>query len=135
MTIWSANEAHLKLFNDIADGFKKDQPDVTVTFESLPFETYTTALTTQIAGGNAPDMAWIFETTAYDFVNSGALVPLTQDADGDAGLQPRRGRRERHRALVEGRRALRLSVLDLAVRGVRQQRPDQEGRRQDARPS
>ncbi|WEX90993.1 sugar ABC transporter substrate-binding protein [Sinorhizobium garamanticum] len=77
MTIWSANEAHLKLFNEIAAGFKKDHPDVTVTYESLPFDTYTTALTTQIAGGNAPDMAWIFETAAYDFVNSGALYPLT----------------------------------------------------------
>lgn len=78
MTIWSANEAHLKLFNGIAEGFKKEHPDVTVSFESLPFENYTTALTTQIAGGNAPDMAWIFETSAYDFVNSGALVPLTK---------------------------------------------------------
>ena len=78
MTIWSANEAHLKLFNGIAEGFKKVHPEVTVSFESLPFENYTTALTTQIAGGNAPDMAWIFETSAYDFVNSGALVPLTK---------------------------------------------------------
>jgi multiple sugar transport system substrate-binding protein len=77
MTIWSANEAHLKLFNEIAAGFKKDHPNVTVAYESLPFDTYTTALTTQIAGGNAPDMAWIFETAAYDFVNSGALYPLS----------------------------------------------------------
>lgn len=77
MTIWSANEAHLKLFNEIAARFKKNHPNVSVTYESLPFETYTTALTTQIAGGNAPDMAWIFETSAYDFVKSGALYPLT----------------------------------------------------------
>lgn len=76
MTIWSANEAHLTLFNEIATGFKADNPNVTVTYESLPFDTYTTALTTQIAGGNAPDMAWIFETSAYDFVASGALHPL-----------------------------------------------------------
>jgi multiple sugar transport system substrate-binding protein len=46
MTIWSANEAHLKLFNDMAAGFKQSHPNVTVTYESLPFETYTTALTT-----------------------------------------------------------------------------------------
>jgi multiple sugar transport system substrate-binding protein len=77
MTIWSANEAHLKLFDEIAAGFKQENPNVTVTYESLPFETYTTALTTQIAGGNAPDMAWIFETSAYDFVTSGALYPLS----------------------------------------------------------
>jgi multiple sugar transport system substrate-binding protein len=77
MTIWSANEAHLALFNDIAAEFKTTHPNVNVTFESLPFDTYTTTLTTQIAGGNAPDLAWIFETTAADFVNSGALFPLT----------------------------------------------------------
>ncbi|KXF75458.1 sugar ABC transporter substrate-binding protein [Paramesorhizobium deserti] len=85
MTIWSANEAHLKLFNEIAVGFKKDHPNVTVTYESLPFDTYTTALTTQIAGGNAPDMAWIFETAAYDFVNSGALYPLTDTLKASPG--------------------------------------------------
>src|SRR5215204_4886200 len=61
MTIWSANEAHLKLFNSIAEGFKSQNPGVSVSFEPLPFDNYTTALTTQIAGGNAPDMAWIFE--------------------------------------------------------------------------
>jgi len=77
MTLWSANEAHLALFNDIATEFKTTHPNVTVAFESLPFDTYTTTLTTQIAGGNAPDLAWIFETTAADFVNSGALFPLT----------------------------------------------------------
>jgi multiple sugar transport system substrate-binding protein len=77
MTTWSANEAHLALFNEIAADFQKTNPNVTVTFEPLPFDNYTTTLTTQIAGGNAPDLAWIFETSAADFVSSGALVPLT----------------------------------------------------------
>src|SRR5258706_12455022 len=78
MTIWSANEAHRKLFNGIADDYKRVKPNVAVSFDSLPFPNYTTALTTQIAGGNAPAMAWIFETTAQDFVNPGALFPLTK---------------------------------------------------------
>jgi multiple sugar transport system substrate-binding protein len=77
MTIWSANEAHLAMFNSIAEGFKTTHPNVSVTFEPLPFDSYTTTLTTQIAGGNPPDLAWILETTAADFVNSGALAPLT----------------------------------------------------------
>nr|WP_245419759.1 sugar ABC transporter substrate-binding protein [Phyllobacterium salinisoli] len=85
MTIWSANEAHLKLFNEIAASFRKDHPNVTITYESLPFDTYTTALTTQLAGGNAPDMAWIFETSAYDFVKSGALYPLTDTLKATPG--------------------------------------------------
>lgn len=93
MTIWTANEAHLKLFNDIAAEYKKDHPDVTVTFDSLPIENYTTTLTTQIAGGNGPDLAWILENSAPDFVSSGALIPLDDTLSKASGynfgeLQP-----------------------------------------------
>src|SRR5690606_7649625 len=59
-----------------AADYKATHPDVNVTFDSLPFDGYTTTLTTQIAGGNAPDLAWILETTAGDFVSAGALAPL-----------------------------------------------------------
>lgn len=76
MAIWSANEGHLALFNEIAAAYTATHPDVTVSFDSLAFDGYTTTLTTQIAGGNAPDLAWILETTASDFVSSGALRPL-----------------------------------------------------------
>ncbi|GAA1018810.1 sugar ABC transporter substrate-binding protein [Acrocarpospora pleiomorpha] len=77
MTIWTSNEAHLKLFNEIAAEYKKTHPDVgTITFDSIPFESYTTTLTTQIAGGKAPDLAWVLENSAPDFVSSGALAPL-----------------------------------------------------------
>ncbi|GGM27565.1 MULTISPECIES: ABC transporter substrate-binding protein [Micromonospora] len=77
MTTWSANEAHLKLFNEIAAEYTAANPNVAgITFDPLPFETYTTTLTTQIAGGNPPDLAWVLENSAPDFVNSGALVPL-----------------------------------------------------------
>ncbi|GAA1661681.1 ABC transporter substrate-binding protein [Catellatospora bangladeshensis] len=77
MTVWSSNEAHLKLFNEIADAYKAKNPRVTeVKFDPIPFENYTTTLTTQIAGGNGPDLAWVLENSAPDFVSSGALVPL-----------------------------------------------------------
>jgi multiple sugar transport system substrate-binding protein len=82
MTIWSANAKHLALFDQIAADYKKDHPDVgRITFEAIPFENYTTTLTTQIGGGNVPDLAWIFESTAPDFVTSGALEPIEKDAD------------------------------------------------------
>ncbi|GAA0831047.1 ABC transporter substrate-binding protein [Streptosporangium amethystogenes subsp. fukuiense] len=77
MTIWTSNEAHLKLFDEIAAEYRKTHPDVgEITFDPIPFENYTTTLTTQIAGGNAPDLAWILENSAPDFVSSGALAPL-----------------------------------------------------------
>jgi multiple sugar transport system substrate-binding protein len=86
MTTWSANEAHVKLFNEIADEYRRTHPEVTaITFDAIPFESYTTTLTTQIAGGNPPDLAWVLENAAPDFVSSGALLPLDDtlsDADG-----------------------------------------------------
>ncbi|MFG1621338.1 ABC transporter substrate-binding protein [Kribbella sp. NPDC049227] len=82
MTIWSANAKHLALFDQIAAGYKKDHPEVgKITFEPIPFDSYTTTLTTQIGGGNVPDLAWIFESSAPDFVTSGALEPIDKDAD------------------------------------------------------
>ncbi|QNE19229.1 sugar ABC transporter substrate-binding protein [Kribbella qitaiheensis] len=82
MTIWSANAKHTALFDQIAAAYKKDHPDVgKITFESIPFDSYTTALTTQIGGGNVPDLAWILESTAPDFVSSGALAPIDKDPD------------------------------------------------------
>lgn len=88
MTTWSANEAHVKLFNDIAAEYKTTHPDVTVQFDALPVDTYTTTLTTQIAGGNAPDLAWILEGSAPDFVSSGALSPLDDAIENPSELAP-----------------------------------------------
>src|SRR2546429_328045 len=86
MTTWSANEAHLALFKEIADEYRGSHPNVTqITIDPLPLDTYATTLTTQIAGNSGPDLAWILESSAPDFVASGALVPLDdplKKADG-----------------------------------------------------
>lgn len=82
MTIWSANEKHLALFDQIAAAYKKDHPEVgKITFESVPFDSYTSTLTTQIGGGNPPDLAWVFEKDAPDFVASGALEPIAVEGE------------------------------------------------------
>jgi multiple sugar transport system substrate-binding protein len=87
MTVWTGNKAHLDLFNGIAEEYGKAHPNVKVTFDTLPFDNYTTTLTTQIAGGNAPDLAWIFENSAPDFVNSGALLPLAEILKSTSGYE------------------------------------------------
>jgi multiple sugar transport system substrate-binding protein len=79
MTVWTSNEAHLKLFNGIAEEYRKGHPNVTeIKFDPIPFESYTATLTTQIAGGNGPDLAWVLESSAPDFVSSGALIALDE---------------------------------------------------------
>ncbi|SFR05121.1 carbohydrate ABC transporter substrate-binding protein, CUT1 family [Lentzea waywayandensis] len=89
MTVWTANEAHLKLLNDIATEYKASHPDVTeIKYDSIPADGYTTTLTTQIAGGNAPDLAWILEESAPDFVASGALAPIRSKVEKADELVP-----------------------------------------------
>lgn len=87
MTVWTASEDHLGLFNDIADAYVAEHPDEvsSVTFETVPFDDYTTTLTTQIAGGNAPDLAWIFESNGPEFVSSGALMDLQPTLEAAEG--------------------------------------------------
>src|SRR3954454_23365993 len=49
-TIWTGNEAHLKMLNGYAEGFKATHPDTTVKFEVIPPGDYTQKLTFQLAG-------------------------------------------------------------------------------------
>lgn len=86
MTTWTADPTQLALFTSIADDYKKTHPEIgKITFDSLPFADYTTTITTQIAGGQQPDLAWVMETDAPDFVSSGALAPLTDTLKGVKG--------------------------------------------------
>jgi ABC-type glycerol-3-phosphate transport system substrate-binding protein len=77
MTVWTSNADQLKLFTSIGDAYRAAHPDVSsISFESLPFADYNTTLTTQIAGGNAPDLAWMGDLSK-DLIASDALLPLT----------------------------------------------------------
>ena len=78
MTVWTADETQLALFDSIAQEYMADNPGVTdIAFDPVPFDGYTTAVTTQIAGSNPPDLAWVLERDAPDFVASGALADLS----------------------------------------------------------
>jgi multiple sugar transport system substrate-binding protein len=89
MTVWTSDEQQLALFDEIAAGYVEAHPDAvaSVTFETVPFEDYTTTLTTQLAGGNTPDLAWIFESNAPEFVDSGALADIAPALQGTDGYE------------------------------------------------
>lgn len=85
MTVWTSNEAQLALFNSIADAYKADHEEIkSITFDSLPFADYNTTLTTQIAGGNSPDLAWMGDLSK-DLIAADALVPLTGTLEATEG--------------------------------------------------
>ncbi|MFJ9381372.1 ABC transporter substrate-binding protein [Streptomyces sp. NPDC101455] len=87
MTVWTSNQDQLKLFDTIAAAYRAKHPEVSsITFESLPFDDYNTTLTTQIAGGNAPDLAWMGDLSK-DLIASDALVGLTDKLKATDGWQ------------------------------------------------
>lgn len=75
-TIWTGNEAHLKMLNGFAESFRQTRPDVTVRFETIPPGDYTQKLTFQLAGGNPPDAGWLMEDAAPTFVKANVLEDL-----------------------------------------------------------
>lgn len=77
-TVWTGNEAHLKLLNGIAEAYKAKKPNVTVKFDTIPFGDYVQKLTLQLAGSNPPDAGWIAEAAAPTFVDAGALMDLSK---------------------------------------------------------
>lgn len=89
MTVWTADENQLALFDQIASEYVEENPELvsSVTFEPIPFADYTTTLTTQLAGGNTPDLAWIFESSAPEFVGSGALADIKPALQAHKGYE------------------------------------------------
>ena len=58
------------------DQFQELHPNITVEFQGIPAEEMTDRLTTQIAGGNPPDTAFIDQSAVVDFASRNALVDL-----------------------------------------------------------
>jgi len=70
---WVGNEPTFKTF---AKQFHQQHPNITIKFQNVPAEEMGQKLTTQIAGGNPPDAAYVDSSTVGDFASRGALVNL-----------------------------------------------------------
>lgn len=75
-TVWTGNEAHLKLLGSIADAYREKNPNVSIKFDTIPYGDYVQKLTLQLNGSNPPDAGWISEASAPTFVESDALVDI-----------------------------------------------------------
>ena len=71
---WVGTDPTMKKF---AADFHKEHPNITIEFQNDPAEQAKQKLTTQIAGGNPPDVAAIDASDTADFASRKALVNLT----------------------------------------------------------
>lgn len=88
---WShENEPRNELDRELIAEFMADNPGVTVTYETFPFEDYETKVVTALAGGTGPQLFNLFTSKMGELVTSGAVVPLDAAAMGlsdDAAFQ------------------------------------------------
>ncbi|MCK6579983.1 MAG: sugar ABC transporter substrate-binding protein [Anaerolineae bacterium] len=76
-TVWVGPGAAMDMLNGIATDYTAEHPNVSITFDTIPFGEYTSQLVLQLAGSNPPDGGWILETNAPQFVQSGVITDLT----------------------------------------------------------
>ncbi len=63
-------------FEEVADAFEKENPDININIEVVPWDTLLQRLTTDIAGGSAPDISIIGTRWLLDFASQGVAEPL-----------------------------------------------------------
>ena len=73
---WWGNPERDKRTFAVIDIFNGKHPDISVAGESLGFADYFTKLTTQIAGGNMPDVIQQGYGVLFEYISNGAVVPL-----------------------------------------------------------
>ncbi|WP_077624701.1 ABC transporter substrate-binding protein [Sediminibacillus massiliensis] len=76
-TWWGDSKRH-EIYNQIADQFEEKHPNITIEREFGGWADYWDRLTTQIAGGNAPDVVGMHQEYVSDYARRGALTDLSQ---------------------------------------------------------
>jgi multiple sugar transport system substrate-binding protein len=70
---WVGSQKEMK---QLAAKFHQEHPNITVKFQNVPAEEASQKLTTQIAGGDPPDVAYLDASAVSDFASRQALVNL-----------------------------------------------------------
>jgi multiple sugar transport system substrate-binding protein len=70
---WVGSDVTMK---NLAADFHKEHPNITIQFQNVNAENASQKLTTQIAGGNPPDVAFVNASDTSDFASRQALVNL-----------------------------------------------------------
>lgn len=88
VAVWTDAEAHLTVLNGIADAYLADHPEIaSITFETLPWDAYSTTLVTRIGAGQSPDLAWLTEKEAPEWIANDALFDVQPAMQADASFE------------------------------------------------
>jgi len=82
MTVWS--DARIATYQELAEAYKKLNPNVSVEVISIPFADYQQKLSVMVASNTAPDIAWLAERMVPQFLQNGQLADISETVKGDA---------------------------------------------------
>lgn len=63
-------------FQEVANAFQAENPDIRINIEVVPWDTLLQRLTTDVAGGSAPDISIIGTRWLLDFASQGIAEPI-----------------------------------------------------------
>lgn len=75
-----------EVLQSLRDQFQELHPNITVEFEDVPAEEFTDRLTTRIAGGNPPNVAFMDQAFVVDFSSRNAFLELGPYAEKSAAV-------------------------------------------------
>jgi multiple sugar transport system substrate-binding protein len=78
LTIW-ADSTDADALETLTEAFEKANPDVDVTVTNVPYDDYTTKITTAISGGAVPDMALVGNQALPGYFATGAFEAVPDD--------------------------------------------------------
>jgi multiple sugar transport system substrate-binding protein len=82
---WVGETDTMKKF---AEDFHKLHPNITIDFQDVPAEEISDKLLTQVAGGTAPDIAYLDQSAVGDFASRSALTDLTDYVAASSAVKP-----------------------------------------------
>lgn len=75
MVIWGAPQ-HVDMYNGLLEQFKHQNSYIDIEVITAPYGEFTEKITSMIASGNPPDIAWWSEDTMTYFADRGFFLPL-----------------------------------------------------------
>ncbi|RSL31932.1 sugar ABC transporter substrate-binding protein [Salibacterium salarium] len=75
---WWGDTGRNEIYNEIADRFEEENPNITIARETSSFNDYWNRLTTQVAGNNGPDVVSMHGSYVSDYARRGALLSLEE---------------------------------------------------------
>ena len=87
---WWGDATRAKVTQAAINQFEQKNPNIKVTTEYAPFGSYSSKITTQIAGGNAPDLLTIDRGFQNEYAGRGVLADLSNQSSvlNLSGLDP-----------------------------------------------